>query len=303
MYVLQLTATDTDTFSKDRLQFMTNDLPWNGSLAVQPSRGTALETHFKMTATDWVDSDMPLAYTFKLHSPISGRTTILVSQTANPVYVATLPPTADTMPDQIEVNVLDTFGAAATARSDVQVQPYVPSGGWLDAVATLSRPSTVAQDDSTSLEATTQVLGALSMSLNVATTTDNETDVAEMSAARSHLVSALSNAVQSTSLSTSLRTQVSSCLDAATQVPEQMTASTVESAIDVLASIVPSARVSAVAQSTRSSTSVSNQELRLRGVMMAPWPRPAVGINSSAARTAAPRTRTTTILALSSWPS
>ena len=77
-----------------------------------------------------------------------------------------------------------------------------PSAGWLNAVSAINLSSSSAGKISTEAAVTTQVLSTLSMALNFATASHNGSasaaDIADMRAARSHVVSTLHTLVNST---------------------------------------------------------------------------------------------------------
>jgi hypothetical protein len=248
-YVVRLTATEGDVFGQGYLEFETNDLPWNGSLVVEPTQGTALTTRFKMLADGWIDADVPLRYEFSLCSQVTGRTLLRV--TADKIIDVALPPTAGPSADEIELSVIDVYDAAATSTSDVLVRPYVPPNGWLSAIVDMAGTSDGTPQSGAAAEASVQLLGTFSMSLNFAvsqnSTGRNSSQDAAMSAARLQLVSALGNVLETAPASSALLTQISDCLQAVTQVPEQLTAEAVESTLDVLVAIVSAAKGSGTA--------------------------------------------------------
>ena len=54
----------TDGFPFDSPTFVVDSPPFGGSCSVNPAEGTALETPFEISSTDWTDDDIPLMYCF-----------------------------------------------------------------------------------------------------------------------------------------------------------------------------------------------------------------------------------------------
>eukprot|EP00981_Chlorochromonas_danica_P011984 scaffold4365_cov137-Ochromonas_danica.AAC.2 len=67
-----LASTDTSVNSSVSIQVSTNNPPISGKLSVSPSSGYALNTSFMISTDMWVDTDLPLSYTFSFLSSTSG---------------------------------------------------------------------------------------------------------------------------------------------------------------------------------------------------------------------------------------
>eukprot|EP01039_Chlorochromonas_danica_P001522 gene1522-1660_t len=68
----RLASLDTSVNSSVSIQVSTNNPPTGGRLSVSPSSGYALNTSFMISTDMWVDTDLPLSYTFSFLSSTSG---------------------------------------------------------------------------------------------------------------------------------------------------------------------------------------------------------------------------------------
>jgi hypothetical protein len=151
-YRLQLTGTSdaTQSMGTDVLDFTMNRVPENGTFAVSPRAGSALNTTFLFQATNWTDDPehFPLTYAFAYLMPATNASaTDLPVWLANPSTAqettAILPQTTLDQRGNVSVAVLlrvtDLYNAAQDVLSNVSVSSYVkPSNvSWNDDVPRL----------------------------------------------------------------------------------------------------------------------------------------------------------------------
>ena len=125
--------------------FTMNIRPYNGSLAVEPPVGVAIETRFVLSAMYWIDEDLPFTYKFgfelrdrrKWLTPSIGNSSTRAMlppgsggvniSTANFTNITSTDGSSDMYP--LLVIVTDAFGAAGENRTNVTVMPYVKVEG------------------------------------------------------------------------------------------------------------------------------------------------------------------------------
>ncbi|MEO1777078.1 MAG: REJ domain-containing protein [Pseudomonadota bacterium] len=136
-YVFSMTATNSlGNFALGTLNVTAGRPPFNGTFAVTPANGTALETSFLLRTTDWEDdpTSYPLAYVF-LYALEDGDLTLLeASADGSERYLndsgaaslrTSLPLGAEAQAYGLElvVRVTDVIGSAASVSREVFVLP------------------------------------------------------------------------------------------------------------------------------------------------------------------------------------
>jgi len=102
-----------------------NAPPTGGALAVTPSVGQAFNTTFRLEASLFVDTDLPLSYYFSLSQPGVVNDVRLNAMSTNWYLDTRLASTGTTA--VVITTCVDALGAAAPASANVTVQPlYVP---------------------------------------------------------------------------------------------------------------------------------------------------------------------------------
>ncbi|KAL3659357.1 hypothetical protein V7S43_015628 [Phytophthora oleae] len=126
-YKFQLNATDSSgQTGSATLTVVANSPPSSGSLSVTPSVGYALEDKFSVLASDWVDEDLPLKYTFKYikGSAYSGENEIaLGASTPDALFVSQLGlGGGGNYTVTLVVYVQDALGASTRVAKEIQVK-------------------------------------------------------------------------------------------------------------------------------------------------------------------------------------
>ncbi|KAK1935400.1 Sperm receptor for egg jelly [Phytophthora citrophthora] len=126
-YKFQLNATDSSgQTGSATLTVVANSPPSSGSLSVTPSIGYALEDKFSVLASDWVDEDLPLKYTFKYikGSAYSGESEIaLGASTPDALFVSQLGlGGGNNNTITLVVYVQDALGASTRVTKEIQVK-------------------------------------------------------------------------------------------------------------------------------------------------------------------------------------
>ncbi|GMF31755.1 unnamed protein product [Phytophthora fragariaefolia] len=129
-YKFQLNVTDSSgQIGSATITVVANSPPSSGSLTVTPSVGYALEDKFTVLASDWVDEDLPLKYTFKYikGSTYSGESEVaLGASTPDALFVSQLGlGGGDNSTITIVVYVQDSFGATTRLTKEIQVKQMV----------------------------------------------------------------------------------------------------------------------------------------------------------------------------------
>ncbi|KAG1696746.1 hypothetical protein DVH05_017968 [Phytophthora capsici] len=126
-YKFQLNATDSSgQIGSATLIVVANSPPSSGSLSVTPPVGYALEDKFSVVASDWVDEDLPLKYTFKYikGSAYSGESEIaLGASTPDALFVSQLGlGGGNNNTITLVVYVQDALGASTRVTKEIQVK-------------------------------------------------------------------------------------------------------------------------------------------------------------------------------------
>ncbi|KAK3272664.1 hypothetical protein CYMTET_19055 [Cymbomonas tetramitiformis] len=134
VYTFTLTATDRIGPSSAKLMVTVNSPPTSGSLAVEPTEGTELDTNFRLTAVAWVDEDKPLRY--RLHyrvpgvpgaKPGEGAFKALGADYSPAFEQVTVLPQAGLVEHSFQVtvrlSVIDNFDAVGQFEVNVTVRP------------------------------------------------------------------------------------------------------------------------------------------------------------------------------------
>ncbi|GMF24621.1 unnamed protein product [Phytophthora lilii] len=129
-YKFQLSATDSSgQIGLATMTVVANSPPSSGTLTATPSVGYALEDKFSVLASDWVDEDLPLKYTFKY---IKGATysreneIALGASTPDPLFVSQLGlGGGDNNTITLVVYVQDALGATTRVTKEIQVKQMV----------------------------------------------------------------------------------------------------------------------------------------------------------------------------------
>ncbi|KAG7379835.1 hypothetical protein PHYPSEUDO_008082 [Phytophthora pseudosyringae] len=129
-YKFQLNATDSSgQMGSATITVMVNSPPSSGTLSATPSLGYALEDKFSVLASNWVDEDLPLKYTFKYikGETYSGETEIaLGASTPDPLFVSQLGlGGGDNNTITLVVYVQDALGATTRVTKEIQVKQMV----------------------------------------------------------------------------------------------------------------------------------------------------------------------------------
>ncbi|KAE9036713.1 hypothetical protein PR001_g8697, partial [Phytophthora rubi] len=129
-YKFQLNATDSSgQMGSATIAVVANSPPSSGSLSVTPSLGYALEDKFSLLASDWVDEDLPLKYTFKYikGSTYSGESEVaLGASTPDALFVSQLGlGGGDNSTITLVVYIQDALGAVTRVTKEIQVKQMV----------------------------------------------------------------------------------------------------------------------------------------------------------------------------------
>ena len=147
---------------------MLNAGPTDGSVRVTPTSGQAVLDSFLIAAVEWEDEDIPLKYTFGYME--ASTELILTAATTSSTTTAVLPAGPAEVASGAEytysltVAVADSYGAVTTASTAVQVRPYAPASGsnmMTDASEMLDVASTSDND-----EQSAQLVAAFAAALN-----------------------------------------------------------------------------------------------------------------------------------------
>ncbi|KAK3279684.1 hypothetical protein CYMTET_12443 [Cymbomonas tetramitiformis] len=118
-YSFTLSATDSNGAGYGQVQVVVNTAPRNGTLTVTPAVGVALDTQFVVTASGWLDEDLPLEYIFQW---ASGSEVQQLSTDFSPFdeQSVVLPAGADADNNEIvlQVMVRDSYGAVCKAPAE-----------------------------------------------------------------------------------------------------------------------------------------------------------------------------------------
>ncbi|ETM39411.1 hypothetical protein L914_14437, partial [Phytophthora nicotianae] len=129
-YKFQLNATDSSgQTGSAMITVVANSPPSSGSLTVTPAIGYALEDTFSLLASDWVDEDLPLKYTFKYikGATYSGENEIaLGASVPDALFQSQLGQGGgDNNTVTLVVYVQDALGATTRVTKEIQVKPMV----------------------------------------------------------------------------------------------------------------------------------------------------------------------------------
>ncbi|KAL4094191.1 hypothetical protein PRIC1_009854 [Phytophthora ramorum] len=129
-YMLQLNATDSSgQMGSATINVVANSPPSSGTLTVTPSLGYALEDTFSVLASNWVDEDLPLKYTFKYikGSTYSGEAEIaLGASTPDALFLSQLGlGGGDNNTITLVAYVQDSLGATTRVTKEIQVTQMV----------------------------------------------------------------------------------------------------------------------------------------------------------------------------------
>lgn len=149
-YTFALECGTTATY----IRLTTNGPPQQGLYEVLPSTGIELSTRFLMTASGWLDSDLPLTYQFGFVSPDGFMT---VQGKSEQSYSMAMLPSGE--PVTVRVHVYDVYGAYSVAGSDITVQK-------LSASELMSNINSM-METTASVDDTKQMLSTVSSIINV----------------------------------------------------------------------------------------------------------------------------------------
>jgi hypothetical protein len=131
-YRFRLEANDGRGTGSCEAAILLNAGPTSGSVSVSPTSGRAVVDSFIIAAVGWVDEDIPLLYTFGYMEDATTEF-ILSAATSSSSTSAILPAGApggaggNAYSYDVTTTVVDSYGAMASAATEVQVQPYVPA--------------------------------------------------------------------------------------------------------------------------------------------------------------------------------
>lgn len=131
-YTFLLTAVGRDAVGYSQIDLVMNSAPCCGQVVVTPTNGSAVLDPFSISAQGWRDDDTPLQYRFSTTLDFDQSSVApLVDFSPERFTTATLPAGAatDGYRRVLLVEVRDVFGASASARTMVHVQPFTPPVG------------------------------------------------------------------------------------------------------------------------------------------------------------------------------
>jgi Ca2+-binding EF-hand superfamily protein len=128
IYLFKLRATlvsDSSAWSEATVLVVMNPPPI-GAVSIQPSSGQAVSTVFNLTATNWVDTDLPLTYEFFSASGTTSQGILAMHSSASNLAIAL--PQGDAKEDfklAVGVRVTDSFEGVGQATTIATVTQFV----------------------------------------------------------------------------------------------------------------------------------------------------------------------------------
>jgi hypothetical protein len=124
-YRFRLEASDGRGTGAAEVDVTVNTPPSSGSVSISPSSGMAISTEFTITASSWVDDDIPLTYAFSTQPAGSTTRAGLSAASTAPAVSAVLPAGSLT----VFATVTDAYEASADSTTTVTVNAYSPAPG------------------------------------------------------------------------------------------------------------------------------------------------------------------------------
>lgn len=150
-YVFQLVCGSVSV----SIPVVTNSPPYGGTMSVSPLTGSSLQTSFLLSANGWLDSNLPLQYSFRFFASSSSSWLSLQGAATPSSYCSSTLPAGsveDSYRTNLTVVVYDSYGASSVNTLDavqtVRVEP-VPIGQAVSLIASMlgnaSTPTDVQQ--------------------------------------------------------------------------------------------------------------------------------------------------------------
>lgn len=150
--------------SSGQISFVTNGPPLPGKFGVSPDSGSALSDLFQFSASQWVDEDLPITYSFGFFST-SGDFQSLQSQSQLSFVLSTLPAGLAANENRLTcgVRLFDVLGSNSSSESDVVVFPFSGNSADVADIVSSSLSSGLTTDQSL------QILSTAGATLNFVT--------------------------------------------------------------------------------------------------------------------------------------
>jgi len=160
-YRFTLTVFDGPYAGQSKVAVAINQFDQVGTLSVSPADGLAISDTFRFQAAGFEDTDIPLVYSFARTS--ADGDWLLTESSGSAVTDGCILAAGEEGVDfryEIIANVVDSYGAAASARADIRVRPYKPYNRLaIDAAAHI-------QESSEDSQQTLQLVSAFAAGLN-----------------------------------------------------------------------------------------------------------------------------------------
>lgn len=108
-------APEDSSYCNANYTFLVNRAPTSGTITVFPTSGSPLLTHFNFTTQGWIDSDLPLNYTYYYTNP-NISIEVLYPNTVSSA-ISTLLPSSPTNQTTVLVTATDVYGAVSNMTS------------------------------------------------------------------------------------------------------------------------------------------------------------------------------------------
>jgi len=140
------------TAAVSQVSVVVNSAPTSGTLVITPEEGYAITDAFELRASNWVDEDLPLEYSFTYYTSAGSSSILAVQGSSNVIEDVMLPQGTGTSYELVcGLNVYDWYGAYGTESSTVSVYPYSGTAAELAIVSSEVMADAIASYDTNTL--------------------------------------------------------------------------------------------------------------------------------------------------------